>query len=324
MLRQASQIKKIACVGAGTIGRSWAVLFAGKGIEVAVQDVSEDAVSLAEATVKSSFTELVKYRLLSESTARAAVKRISYRTGLEETVAGADYVQESVPESMALKKKLFREISSVARRDAILASSTGGFLMSKIQQVTSHPEKCLVVHPCQTPVHLTRLVELVPGRMTDSNTMRIARELMIRVGKKPIQLRSEVQDYITNRLQFTLWREALDIVGKRVASAEDIDMALCEMARASTCIGMGPFMQAHVHGGPHELGGIEAAMSYYSMILPDTWRSLAAWTRIPRTVLLNAQKSVRESVRKRGMSVEQLRRWRNRQLLSVARFVWCD
>ena len=180
-----------------------------------------------------------------------------------------------------------------------------------------------MVHPCQIPVHMTRLVEIVPGKQTLESTWRTAWKLMEHVGKRPILLRHEVQDYITNRLQFTMWREALDMVGKGIATAEDIDTALCEMARASTCIGLGPFMQAHLHGGPHGQGGIEAALQYYSRILPETWLSLARWSKPPRAALSNVEKSVRAYIRKRGFSNEELIRLRDRQLLNVARMVWC-
>jgi hypothetical protein len=113
------------------------------------------------------------------------------------------------------------------------------------------------------------------------------------------------------------------MVGRGIASAEDVDTALCEMARASTCIGLGPFLQAHLHGGPHGQGEIEAALKYYSMILPDTWRSLAKWSKIPRPVLSNVRGSVREFVRKRGLTASQMIRRRDRQLMDVARSVWC-
>ena len=170
---------------------------------------------------------------------------------------------------------------------------------------------------------MTRLVEIVPGTLTRESTRRTAYELMEQVGKRPILLKHEVQDYVTNRLQFTMLREALDMVGKGIATAEDIDLALCEMARASTCVGLGPFMQTHLHGGPHGQGEIEAALRYYSKILPETWRSLAKWSKPSKSVISNVQSSVRIYVRKRGMSNEQLVRWRNRQLLNVARTVWC-
>jgi len=323
MMPQKDRIRTIACVGAGTIGRGWAVLFAGKGIEVILHDISKESINLAGKTVTYNLRDLVKLHLLTKSAAETAARRISYTTDLEAAVSSADYVQECVPENMALKKKMFRKISSVARGDVVLASSSGGFSPSKIQSAANGPGRCLVVHPCQIPVHLTRLVEIVPGRSTKLAAVQTADNLMKRVGKRPVHVRHEAQDYITNRLQFTLLREALDMVGRGIASAEDVDTALCEMARGSTCIGLGPFLQAHLHGGPHGQGEIEAALKYYSMILPDTWRSLAKWSKIPETVLANVRRSVRQQVRKRGLSVRQMIQWRDRQLLDVARSVWC-
>jgi carnitine 3-dehydrogenase len=321
-MSQQNRIRTVACVGAGTIGRSWAVLFAGKGIEVRLQDVSDEALKSAKRIVSRNFSDLFRFKLLSKPAAKAAVQRVSYTKSLEDSVSAADYIQEAVPESIELKLRIFRTISEIARRDVIIASSSGGLLPSRIQSAATFPGRCLVVHPCQTPVHMTRLVEIVPGKLTSPSAVRVTSKLMERIGKRPILVKHETQDYITNRLQFTLWREAYDMVGRGIASAEDIDAALCEMARASTCIGLGPFMQAHIHGGPHGQGGIEAALKYYSIILPDTWRSLAKWSRIPKPVLANVRRSVRDSVRKRGMSTEQLSRWLDRQLLDVASVVW--
>jgi carnitine 3-dehydrogenase len=324
IMSQRNRIRTVACVGAGTIGRSWAVLFAGKGIEVRLQDVSEEALKSARRTVSRNFRDLVRFKLLIRSAAKAAANRISYTRNLQDSVSVADYVQEAVPEYIGLKRRMFREISEIVDRDVIIASSSGGLLPSKIQSAASFPGRCLVVHPCQTPVHMTRLVEIVPGRLTTASTVRNTTQLLERIGKRPILVKHETQDYITNRLQFTLWREAFDMVGRGIASAGDIDAALCEMARASTCIGLGPFMQAHIHGGPHGQGGIEGALKYYSAILPETWRSLARWSKIPKPVLDSVRRSVRDSARKRGMSTEQLSRWLDRQLLAVASLVWCD
>jgi 3-hydroxyacyl-CoA dehydrogenase len=194
--------------------------------------------------------------------------------------------------------------------------------MSKIQSAARSPERCVVIHPCQIPVHLTRLVEIVPGKLTSEWTVKVASDLMRKVGKQPIVMKLEVQDYITNRLQFTLFREAVDMVGRGIVSAGDLDAALCEFAKACFCIGMGPFLQAHIHGGPHGLGGIGACMDYYSEILPDTWRSLAKWTKIPPQVRVGVERSVRQMVRKRGMSDEELSRQRDLSLLELARTVW--
>jgi len=312
----------IACIGAGTIGRSWATIFAGKGYQVILEDIDPTALKLAKKIIASNFRELISFRLLNKADAAGARSRIAYTTDLREAVLNADFVQESVPESLPLKKQMFAKISSIAPPRSIIASSTGGFLMSQIQSAASRPDKCVVVHPCQFPVHLTKLVEVVPGMATSHSTVRTTCNMMKKIGKNPIVLKKEISDYISNRLQFALLREALDMVGRAIVSAEDVDFTLCEVTRTSYCIGLGPFLSMHLHGGPHALGGIEAAVGYYAKVLPDTWRSLAKWVNIPRPVILGVQKSVRELVRKRRIDERQLNRQINRSLLRIARGVW--
>jgi 3-hydroxypropionate dehydrogenase (NADP+) len=297
-------------------------LFAGKGYDVVLEDTDENALKAGETIIKANFRNLTTFGLISKTQARLSLSRITYTTDLERAVAQADFVQESVPEFLQLKRKIFSKISSLLSPDIVVASSTGGLLMSKIQSAAKRPERCVVIHPCQLPVHLTRLVEIVPGKFTGHNTVKTAELLCRSVGKQPIVMKREVEDYIMNRLQFTLFREAVDMVGRGVAAAADIDAALCEFAKATFCIDFGPFLQAHIHGGPHALGGIEACMDYYSEILPLTWRSLAKWTRIPAEVKVGVERSVHKMVRERGMSDRELVRWRDRSLLTVARAVW--
>jgi carnitine 3-dehydrogenase len=317
-----SEDKLIACVGAGTIGRSWATLYSGKGCNVNLQDNNKHALQTAKKIIANNFRELTRLGLVSKTQANRAMHRIAYTTDLREAVADGDFVQESVPESLKLKRKIFSKISSLVPSDVVIASSTGGLLMSKIQTVAKVPERCVVVHPCQLPVHLTTLVEIVPGGQTSQSTMKAAAQLMRKIGKQPLIMRREVQDYVTNRLQFALFREAVNMVGTGIVSAADIDAALCEFAKASFCINFGPFLQAHLHGGPHGVGGIESCMDYYAKILPETWRSLAKWTRIPVNVQRGVETSVRQMVRRRGLSAGELIRWRNRSLLALARTVW--
>lgn len=297
-------------------------MFAGKGYEVTLHDSDQDALDTARRVIASNFRSIINYGLINRSDANKAISRIEYTTNLAEAVTEAGFVQESVPESLPLKRQVFSRISSLVSREAVIASSTGGFPMSNIQSSAKGPERCVVIHPCQIPVHLTRLVEIVPGRLTNERTVKVAAELMMKVGKQPLVMKREVQDYITNRLQFTLFREAVDMVGKGIVSAEDVDAALCEFSKAAFCIGLGPFLQAHIHGGPHALGGIEACMDYYDKILPDTWRSLAKWTNIPPRIKLEVERSVRQMIRKRGKSDKELNRWRDQSMLGLARTVW--
>jgi carnitine 3-dehydrogenase len=315
-------MRKVSCVGAGTIGRSWATLYSGKSYQVVLHDSKKDAILKAKAIIATNLRNLVTYGMLSKAEARRALGRITFTTDLPEAVADTDFIQESVPESLSLKRKIFSEISSLAPSDVVIASSTGGFLMSKIQSAAKKPERCVVIHPCQIPVHLTRLVEIVPGRLTSQETIDRAARLMRSIGKRPIIMKREVQDYITNRLQFTLFREAVDMVGRGIVTAEEVDNALCEFAKASFCIGLGPFLQAELHGGPHGSGGINACMDYYAKILPETWRSLSKWTQIPPHVNAQVESSVRKMIAKRGKSRRELVAWRDRNLLAIARDVW--
>jgi len=317
-----SRRKRVAFVGAGTIGRSWATLYAGKGYEVTLQDRDPDALSKAREVIASNFRSIINYGLISRVNAKASIRRVEYTSDLAKAVAGASLVQESVPESLPLKRQIFSQISSLVSRDVIIASSSGGLLMSKIQSAAKAAERCVIIHPCQLPVHLTRLVEIVPGKLTSERTVRFVSDLMRKVGKQPITMGREVPDYITNRLQFTLFREAVDMVGRGIASAQEIDTALCEFAKGSFCAGLGPFVQAHIHGGPYGAGGIDACMDYYARILPDTWADLAKWTRIPASVKRGVNRSVHKMIRKRGMTDKQLANWRDRCMLELAREVW--
>ena len=314
--------RRVACVGAGTIGHSWATLFAGKGYDVVLQDTEESALKIARKSIATNFQTLTRLHLLSRSEARDGASRITYTVNLEEAVSEADFVQESVPEYLPLKRRVFSEISARVAPSIVIASSTGGLLMSKIQSAAQQPERCVIIHPCQLPVHLTTLVEIVPGRLTNKKTIETSVRMMRKIGKLPLVMKRDIQDFVLNRLQFTLFREAVDIVGRGFVSAADVDAALCEFAKASFCIGLGPFLQAHIHGGRHALGGIEACMDYYARILPDTWRSLAKWTEMPAEVKAGVEKSVEQMVRKRGLSKKELVRWRDRNLIKVAQTVW--
>jgi 3-hydroxyacyl-CoA dehydrogenase len=322
MATRSREIKSIALIGAGTIGRSWATLFAGKGYRVTLEDVDAQALKVAERMVTSNLSDLVHYGLVSKLRARTALGRMNYTTSLREAVEDAQYVQESVLETMSLKKRVFSEICSMVEDSSVVASSTGGFPMTQIQKGVHRPQRCIVVHPSTHPLYLTTLVELVPGKQTSAGTIRATYALMKRIGKQPIVLRSEVQDYITNRLQFAFWREAMDMVGRGLVSASDVDTAFTEVVRAAYCFGHGPFMQLHMHGGSHGLGGVEAALEHYNQVLPETWASMAKWKTIPKRVRVGVARSVHDYVNQKGMSMKNLAKERDRNLLPLAREVW--
>jgi 3-hydroxyacyl-CoA dehydrogenase len=322
MAAKAWKIETIALVGAGTIGRSWATLFAGKGYRVLLEDVDQHALRVAKRVISSNLRYLVRYRLLTRSKAKDALHNITYEANLAEAVRDAQYVQESIPELMPLKRRIFRQICSNVDDSCIIASSTGGFPMTEIQSGMHRPQRCIVVHPSTHPLYLTKLVELVPGSQTNGNTITSTFAFMKRLGKKPILLKNEIQDYVTNRLQFAFWREAIDMVGKGLVSAEDVDIAFVEVVRSAYSFGYGPFLQLHMRGDSHGLGGVEAALEHYAKVLPSTWNSMARWTRIPKSVRVGVAKSVHQYITKKGLSIRALGRQRDLNLLPIASEVW--
>ncbi|MEM4312045.1 MAG: 3-hydroxyacyl-CoA dehydrogenase NAD-binding domain-containing protein [Nitrososphaerales archaeon] len=151
-----------------------------------------------------------------------ALSKEKKASSLNEALKDVFYLQESVFESYDVKKPLFKEMSEIADAKTILASSTSGLLMSKIQRaVKNHPERCVIAHPWNPP-HLMPLVEIVPRKKTSKEVIDETIKLMKEIGKKPALLRKEVVGMIGNRLS-ALWREAVDLVNKGIATVEDVD-----------------------------------------------------------------------------------------------------
>src|SRR5262245_49411872 len=178
-------MRTVACIGAGTVGSSWATVFARAGLEVRVHD--EDGRRL---------------------------ERLRGRPGIETTsdlgaaLDGVDYVQESVPEDLAVKRAVFAALDRLAPPGAVLASSASALPMSEIARDLARPERCLVAHPLNPP-HVIPLVEIVPGPRTDPAVADAAFAFMERLGQQPILCRKEIHGFVANRLQMALFREAL-------------------------------------------------------------------------------------------------------------------
>lgn len=307
-------IKNVACVGVGLIGQGWATLFSAKGFQVILQDVHDDILKSAVARITSSLRFLESHNLLKEDEAKAALKRIRTTTDIAEAVSSADYVQESVPDNYPVKKQVFKEMDDLAPQHAILASSTSGLLMTEIQKMTSKPERCVLVHP-MLPVYIIPLVEIVGGEYTSQKTIDATHETMKRLGKTPVLLKREVPGYIVNRLQAALLREAIDLVEKGVASAEDVDKAFCMGIGLRDPL-IGPFLRMHLAGG-----GVERFIENYSLSYQYRWESMATWTSIPSTAANAIIKYVNEMEIVRTKSLEEIRSWRDEILVKILKAI---
>lgn len=305
---------KVACVGAGLIGQEWATLFSSKGLEVVLQDLSETVLEKSIRSIRSNLQFLEKSNLLREGETEAALKRIEISRVIGEAVCQADYVQESVPDDYELKKQVFREMDAAAPDHAVLASSSSGLLMTEIQKVTAKPRRCVLVHPV-LPVYLIPLVEIVGGAETSRETLIAAHDFMKNLGKVPLLLKREVSGYIVNRLQAALLREAVDLVDKDVASAEDVDKAF------RVGIGLrdpliGPFLRIHLAGG-----GVERFIKNFSQSYRHRWETMETWTSIPPSAAEKIVRSVREMGVVRQKTLEEIKDWRDKMLVKLLKLM---
>lgn len=304
-------IKQVTCVGSGLIGQGWATIFAARGHEVILQDVSGDRLKHAAGQVQSSLRFLQDNGLLQED-AGACFLRVRTVADLGRAVEKADYVQESVPDNYPAKKKVFAEMDARAPVEAILASSSSGLLMSEIQKAVARPRRCVLVHPF-LPVHLIPLVEVAGGEQTAPETVQGAFDFMKEIGKTPVLLSKEVSGYIVNRLQAAVLREAIDLVAGGVASAEDVDLAFCNGMGVRDPF-IGPLLRACLAGD-----GIENFVKEYSDSYHLRWKSMATWDTFSPTIREALVRSVNAMPVVRENSMDTIKDWRDRMLVEILR-----
>jgi len=310
-------ISKVSCVGAGLIGQGWATLFSSKGFEVTLQDVAEAILEKAVRGVTSNLTFMEANNLLRRGEANAALKRIKTTTHIAEAVSHVDYVQESVPDNYDAKRQVFKEMDAVAPNHAILASSASGLLMTEIQKGTARPQRCVLAHP-MLPAHLIPTVEIVGGEQTSRETVKATYDFMKELGKTPVVLNREVPGYIVNRLQAALLREAIDLVDKGIASAEDVDKAFCMGIGLRDPL-IGPFLRIHLAGG-----GVERFIENYSRSYQYRWETMETWTSIPPSAAKAIVKGVNEMEVVRTKTLEEIKSWRDEKLAKLLKVIHGD
>lgn len=216
---------KIAVVGAGLIGRAWALSFARAGYEVVLTDSAAGALDTAFAFIDGALADLAGFDLLGGAAPADVRRRIRAVGDLGEALAGTDYVQENTPEDLAVKQTVFAELDRLAPAAAVIASSTSALLPSAFTEGLAGRARCLVAHPINPP-YLVPAVEIVPAPWTDAETVERTRQLMVGAGHSPMVLRHEIDGFIVNRLQGALLQEAFRLVGDGHASVEDVDVAI--------------------------------------------------------------------------------------------------
>jgi 3-hydroxyacyl-CoA dehydrogenase len=219
---QPKDIDRVAVVGAGLMGHGIALQFALGGRDVWLNDLTEDALSRAMDSVRTSMGTLQAVGLVDGDAAVQALERVHTEVSLDKALSGAELVIEAVFEDLDLKRSVFKRLDAISGGAAVLASNTSSFMASQLAPGTDHPDKVVVAN-WWNPPYLLPLVEVVPGPNTASETVDTLCGILSAVGKSPVVLRKESLGFIGNRMQFALLREAVSIVEQGIASAEDVD-----------------------------------------------------------------------------------------------------
>ncbi|WP_028393352.1 3-hydroxyacyl-CoA dehydrogenase family protein [Bacillus cihuensis] len=260
-------IKQIAIIGSGVMGSGIAQSFAVNGYSVVIHDIEVDYLAKAKGLISDNLALLVEEGVLTEQGKHQAEAAITYTCDLTVAVCAADFIIEAIPEVIELKWDLYQELELLIKSEAIIASNTSTFPISRLVEKTSFAERMMITH-FFNPGHLVPLVEIVKHDQTKAEIVKETLELIRSIGKTPILLKKEISGFVANRLQTALMREAFYLLKEGVASAEDIDMAVTA----------GPgFRWAFT--GPIEIadfGGLDTWQRVFDNIAPDLDQSIEA------------------------------------------------
>jgi 3-hydroxyacyl-CoA dehydrogenase len=213
-----SDIGGAAVIGTGTMGPGMGAVLERAGIQVALYDVSDEALEKARAGV-----ELARGVLERLGTEQNGGGDIRFETDLQESLEGADFVLEAIPEKLELKQEVFADIEQHVADDAVLSSNTSGIPITKIAEKLEHPERVIGMH-WSNPPHLIPMIEVIPGKRTNEGTIAAAQGLIQRIGYRASQLNKEVPGFVENRVLYAIMRECLALVDEGVIDAEELDL----------------------------------------------------------------------------------------------------
>ena len=259
---QQRDIRRVAVIGAGTIGASWAAYFLARGLEVRASDPAPEAETTLRRFVDDAWPVLAR---LAPIPAAAPHQALTFCADPETAAAGVDFVQENAPEREPVKRALLARLDAVVPPEVVIASSSSGLLITRLQADCAHPERCLIGHPFNPP-HLIPLVEVVGGERTAPAAIERALAFYAAIGKRPNHIRREFAGHVANRLQAALWREAVHLV------AAGVDAAISEGPGLRWAL-MGPHLTFHLAGGT---GGMAHFLEQLGPPLESWWDNLGS------------------------------------------------
>jgi carnitine 3-dehydrogenase len=300
-------IRRIAIVGTGVIGASWAAQYLARGFDVIATDPAPGAEANLREYVDDAWTVLTRIGL----SPGASRDRLEFTSDMQKALAKADFVQENGPERVDFKIKLYADMDAATPPDSLIASSSSSLTMSVIQSKCVHPERCVIGHPFNPP-HVIPLVEVVGGAKTAPAAIERALAFYKSIGKRAILLRKEVPGHVANRLQSALYREVLYLIEQGVLSVADADDAVSWGPGLRWGV-MGPSLQFHLGGGA---GGIQHFIDHLMPAMEPLWKLLGTPGLTPEFKHRLAAGTLEEAG---GRSVAQLAEAENEVVVGLLR-----
>ena len=217
-------MKKICVIGSGTMGNGIAHTFAQNGFQVALIDVSPDALKKALATIEKNLDRQVAKDVITESVKKSALANISTYTTLAEGVQKSELVIEAATENTEIKLKIFKELDELCQADTLLASNTSSISITRIAAATKRPDKVIGMH-FMNPVPMMKLVEVIRGYTTSDEVTSVIMELSRTIGKIPVEV-NDYPGFIANRILMPMINEAIYALHEGVAGVEEIDTVM--------------------------------------------------------------------------------------------------
>ena len=267
MYTDPQKVTRVTSLGGGPIGGGWAAHFLARGYDVTLYLHDASEATAFEAILDTAWKSLMDLGLAPG----ASRDRLRVVTDLQQAVEGAQFIQESAPENLPLKRALYAELGRLAPPDVVIGSSTSGLTMTEIQADCATPQRCVIGHPFNPP-YLLPLVEIVGGKLTDPAAVTWAGAFYERAGKAALIMKKEIPGFVATRLQEALWREALHMVANGEATAADIDTALINGPAPRMAI-QGQCMAFHVACGA---GGMATNLDQFGPALKLPWTRLDA------------------------------------------------
>lgn len=301
-------MNKIAVVGAGLVGRGWAIVFARAGWKVALFDADQGATRAALENITARLADLETAGLVPR--ADEVRQRIVQVSNLAEALDGAQFVQESAAERVDVKRAIFAELDRLADPAAILASSSSAIPVSEFTESLAGRRRCLIAHPVNPP-YLIPLVELSPAPWTAPEVLAQAHRVMSEVGQAPIVLKREIQGFVLNRLQGALLHEAFRLVEDGIADVDDVDIAVREGLGLRWSF-MGPFETIDLNAP----GGVADYVRRYGDMYYEMGQSQSAARPWEGDLVKAIETARRVLLPESELAARQA--WRDRRLMALA------